>query len=124
MLLLEQAGAGQLLDGKLDYEQETPLLTAYPLRSSEGAIKVAIFNKYPDRSVHLTIDPGERFQAATALRLAAPALDATSEVTLGGAAVDEHGKWAALHDESLTADKNKATLELPAASAVLVTFRS
>lgn len=122
MLLFEQAGAGQLLDCRLDYEQDTPLLTAYSLRSNEGAIKAAIFNKYPNRSVHLTIDSGERIGKAIALRLEAPALDATGGVMLGGAAVDDHGKWNALHEEGLTADKNNAILELPAGSAAVVTF--
>lgn len=124
MLLFEQAGAGQLVECRLDYEQDTPLLTAYPLRSNEGTIKAAIFNKNPDRSVQLTIDPGVRFQAAAVVRLTAPALDSTREVTLGGAGVDNHGGWAALHEERLAADKNKAILELPAGSAALVSFRS
>ena len=124
MLLFEQAGAGQLLESALDYAQETPLLTAYSLRSENGSIKTAIFNKHLDRNIRIAVNPGERAAVATALRLAAPGIDAVSNVTLGAAAVDANGKWKAAHEEHLPVDNNSAIIDLPAGSAVLVSFGS
>jgi hypothetical protein len=72
MLLFAQAGAGLLVESRLDHPELASLLTAYGLRSNTGAIKVAAFNKNLDRSVRLTIDPGQRAQRVSALRLHAP----------------------------------------------------
>jgi hypothetical protein len=124
MLLFEQAGSGHLLESKLDYQQDVPLLTAYSLRSGAGAIKTAIFNKHQDRSVRVTIDPGERHAGATALRLTAPGIDDTSNVALGEAAVDANGQWAASKEEPLRHNGSSVTLDLSAASAALISFRN
>jgi hypothetical protein len=124
MLLFEQAGSGRLLESKLDYQQDVPLLTAYSLRSDAGGIKTAIFNKHQDRNIRIAIDPGERHAGANALRLTAPALDATSNVTLGAAAVDANGNWQAAQQEPLRGSGSNVTLDLPPGSAALVSFRN
>ena len=121
MLLFQQAGSGQLLESKLDYQQDTPLLTAYSLRSDDGSIKTAIFNKHQDRSVRVSIDPGERIGRAISLRLSASAVDATSHITLGLTGVDSSGEWSRQVELPII-DRNAATVELAAGSAALVTF--
>src|ERR1700733_15316546 len=50
MLLFEQAGPGRLVDARLDFQQEVPLLTTYALRGDDGGIKAVVFNKHQDRS--------------------------------------------------------------------------
>jgi hypothetical protein len=122
MLLFSQAGAGQLVETKLEQSERAPLLTAYALRGSTGAIKVAAFNKNPDRSVRLTIDPGQRAQRVSALRLLAPRLDDTTDITFGGAPVGASGAWSATREETLSGENGAAVIELRAASAALVTF--
>jgi hypothetical protein len=124
MLLFQQAGSGQLLESALDYQQDTPLLTAYSLRSEDGSVRTAIFNKHQDRNIRIAIQPGERAASATALRLAAPSVDAISNVTLAEATVDANGKWQAAQEERLTMDNNSATIDLPAGSAALVSFKN
>jgi hypothetical protein len=124
MLLFEEAGAGQLLSSRLDYQQDIPLLTAYSLRSDDGRIKTAIFNKHQDRDIRVTIDLGEHHAGATALRLTAPRIDETSNIFLGGAAVDARGKWRPAQEEPLADNGRGVTLDLPRASAVLVNFRN
>jgi hypothetical protein len=124
MLLFEQAGPGRLVDARLDFQQEVPLLTAYALRGNDGGIKAVVFNKHQDRSVSLTIDSGQRHGGATALRLSAPGIEAASNVTLGGAQVDASGKWKAEQEQKLERSGNGVTLDLPPASAALVTFRN
>ena len=123
MLLFQQAGPGQLLESSLGSNQDVPLLTAYSLRSDEGEIKTVIFNKHQDRNIHITIDPGEKAAGATALRLTAPAIDSTADVTLGNSAVETKGQWQASKQEAVPLAQNLVTLELRASSAVLVSFK-
>lgn len=123
MLLFAQAGAGQLVDAKLDRLELAPLLTAYGLRSNTGAIKVAAFNKNLDRGVRLTIDAGERAQRAISLRLLAPRVDDTTDTTFGGTPVGASGAWSPTRMETLPLENGTAVIELPSASAALITFK-
>jgi len=122
MLLFAQAGSGQLVQSKLEQIEQAPLLTAYGLRSDAGALKVAAFNKNPDRAVRLTVDAGERVQRATALRLVAPRVDDTTDTTFGGSPVGASGSWSPVLEELLSVESGAADIELPAASAALITF--
>jgi hypothetical protein len=81
-----------------------------------------IFNKHRDRSIRITIHPGERVATATALRLSASGIEATSHVTLAAAEVDANGKWQPGQEERLPLSQNSTTIDLSAASAVLVSF--
>ncbi len=122
ILLFAQAGAGQLVETKLDPWEQAPLLTAYGLRSNTGEIKVAAFNKSLDRGVRLTIDAGQRAQRVSSLRLHAPRVDDTTDTTFGGAPVGAGGAWSATREETLSAENGVAVIELPAASAALIAF--
>lgn len=122
MLLFAQAGAGQLVESKLEQLDQAPLFTAYGLRSSSGAIKVVAFNKNLDRGVRLTIDAGQRTQRASSLRLFAPRVDDTTDTTFGGAPVGAGGAWSATREETLSAGNGTTAIELPAASAALIAF--
>ncbi len=122
MLLFAQAGASQLIESKLDAPEAAPLLTSYSLRSNAGSFKVAAFNKHSDRSVHLTLDAGQRAQRVTALRLYAPRIDDTTDTTFGGSPVGAAGAWSAVQQDSLALENGVAVLDLPPASAALITF--
>jgi len=120
MLLFAQAGVGQLIEAKLDGGEQAPLLTAYALRSDAGNIKAAIFNKNLDREIQLDIAaPGK---SATVMRLHAPRIDDTTDVTLAGSPVGANGSWSAGHEENLVAQNGNLVFELPAASAALLSF--
>jgi hypothetical protein len=125
MLLFAEAGAGNLIDAHLD-TQQLPLLTAYGLvnEPAEGgnAAKAVIFNKDAHRAVHLTVDSGGAATQARALRLVAPRLDDTTDVTLGMNPVGPSGAWNAGHEEELPVHSGAASLDLPPGSAALVTF--
>ncbi len=122
MLLFAQAGAGQLVEGNLEPLDQAPLLTAYGLRGITGAINVAAFNKNTDRGVRLAIDAGQRAPRATALRLFAPRVDDTTDATFGGAPVGASGAWSRAQEETLPFENGTAAIELPPASAALITF--
>jgi hypothetical protein len=124
MLLFAQAGAGQLVESKLEKSDRAPLLTAYGLRSDSGATKVAVFNKHLDRGIRLTIDPGQRAQHVRSLRLQGPRVDATTDTAFGGSLVGANGTWSASREETLTMENGTADVDLPAASATLITFES
>jgi hypothetical protein len=120
MLLFAQAGPGQLVESNL--EPSEALLMAYSVRSDNGALKIAAFNKNPDHGVLLTVDPGQRAQRATSLRLHASRIDGATDTTLGGAPVGAAGEWSVARKETLPLENGSAVIELPAASAALITF--
>lgn len=124
MLLFAHAGAGQLVESTLEPRDETPLVTAFGLRNRSGAIQVAAFNKYLDRRVHLSIDVGQHAQRISALRLHAPRVDDTTDATFGGAPVGASGAWSATREETLNLESGAAVIQLPAASAALISFES
>ena len=120
MLLFAEAGAGQLIEAQLEGLEQVPLLTAYALRSSDGSIKVAIFNKNLASGIRLSVNAQGKY--ASGLRLEAPRIDDTTDVTLGAAPVGAVGSWSAAREEKLAAQNGSVVLDLPAASAALLTF--
>jgi hypothetical protein len=122
MLLFAEAGAGQLIETQLDGIDQAPLLTAYGLRAENGTIKVAVFNKNLDRRVRLTVSSGQGPRAKL-LRLRAPRIDDTTDVTLGGAPIGANGEWSAAREETASAQDGSVVIDLPAASGALLTFQ-
>jgi len=121
MLLFAQGGPGQLIEAVLEGCEQAPLLTAHALRADTGAVKVAVFNKNLDRGVRLTVT-GVSAQQAKSLWLRAPRIDDTTDVTLGSAPVGANGEWAAAREEMLAARNGNLIIDLPVASAALITF--
>jgi hypothetical protein len=122
MLLFAQAGAGQLIESRIDRPEQAPLLTAYGIRSNTGVLNVAAFNKNLDRGVRLTIDTGQNAPRVSLLRLHSLRMDDTTDITFGGSTVGPGGAWAIARQEIPRAENGVAVLELPAASAALITF--
>ena len=122
MLLFAEAGAGRLVESKLQELEHAPLLTAYALRSAAGEIKVAAINKNMDRSVRLTIDAGQAARRANCIRLMAPRVDDATDVTFGGSPVGAGGEWSATRKETPSYENGAEVIQLPAASAALITF--
>jgi hypothetical protein len=126
MLLFQQAGAGQLISNTLSQPQTDNMVSAYSLKTPIG-IKTILFNKRPDTKISLTVDPGHSAKRAKVLRLTGPSLDATSGVTLGNDAVDANANWTAKTYSIYPPNHGASglfTIDLPAASAALVTFES
>jgi hypothetical protein len=122
VLLFAQAGAGQLVESKIEGVEQAPLLTAYGIRGDTGVMKVAAFNKNLDRRVRLSIDPGQNARGASVLRLHAPRVDDTTDVTFGGSPVGASGAWSAARVEKVNVENGAAVVELPAASGALIAF--
>jgi len=68
------------------------------------------------------IDPQRAFTAASLVRLSGPAVDATAGITLGASSVDELGAWAPAVREVVGPAGAELALDLPPASAALLTL--
>ena len=95
-------------------------LTAYALRQQRGAIAAAVINKDMTRDAAVRIAGAPQGEAQV-MRLAAPSVSALRGVTLGGAGVGNDGRWGGV-TQSVKIENGRAILNVPAASAALVTF--
>jgi hypothetical protein len=86
-------------------------------------LRVCLINQNITRDECVAIDLGGKFTAASMLRLAGPAIDATAGVTFGGASVDEFGRWAPPMSEEVRLTGHEFIAAVPAASATLVLLR-
>ncbi len=118
MLLFAKAGAGTV---RATSGAPTSInFSAYAIGGSTST-SVVLSNKDATTGVHATVDAGTAITSASALRLAGPALGATSGVTLGGVAIGPDGSFAPT-PEIVSASGTSFTIDVPAASAVLVTL--
>jgi len=125
MLLFAEAGPGHLIEARLEGQGAAPLLTAYGVvNEAQDSVKAVLINKNVDVQVRVHIDAGAQAGIASVLRLAAPRLDDTQDVTLGANPVGGSGAWSAERDEKLPVRDGTAMLDLPAGSAALVTFQA
>jgi hypothetical protein len=123
MLLFAQACRGVLLPTLLipAQDQDTiAALAAFAARERD-TVRVTLINKNATRDLCIEIDPGARFREASVMRLLGPSLDASAGVTLGGASVDAFGAWAPSRLEPLQLENGVLALDIPAASAAVVT---
>ncbi|HXS22373.1 MAG TPA: glycosyl hydrolase family 79 C-terminal domain-containing protein [Steroidobacteraceae bacterium] len=119
MLLFAVAGTGRLVTTELGGEADGSV-SAYGLQSG-GDLKVVILNKNLEDDVILTVDaPGTG--KATVLRLVAPRVEETTDVTFGGSVVGDYGGWAPTVAESVAARQGSLSLHVPKAGAALVTL--
>jgi hypothetical protein len=68
--------------------------TAYTVKSADGALNIVIVNKEVSQNLQLNVECGQSVSSARLLVLSGPALDATSGVTIQGAAVGADGSCA------------------------------
>src|SRR5262249_5549350 len=118
-LLMFAQAPGDLVAISLDSGGAT--LAAYAVRAADGALRVVVINK-DARAAWGRFAPGRRFARGGVRRLAAPSLDAIADVRSGGAAVDDYGGWTPAISEGAQFDGGAIVLDMPGASAALVTL--
>ena len=121
MLMFAQA-RGDLVPARLD--SGGAMLAAYAVRAADGVLRLVLINKDARAAASVRIELGRRFAKGEVSRLVAPALDATAGVRFGGAAVDDYGGWAPAAREDAQFDSGAIVLDVPGASAALVTLQT
>ncbi|HEY6996211.1 MAG TPA: glycosyl hydrolase family 79 C-terminal domain-containing protein [Xanthobacteraceae bacterium] len=121
MLMFAQAARGALVPARL--APDIGELAAFAVRAPEGSLRVCLINADFVRGARVRIDPGRRFAVASVMRLSGPSADATAGVTLGGAGVDDFGRWAPATGELAHATARELAVDVPAASAAVVSLR-
>jgi len=94
-------------------------LTAYATRAGAAAT-VTVINKDMNRDASISIS-GVTANRAQVMRLTAPSLTATTDITLGGASVGDGGTWRG-KSEPVKVASGKVLLDVPSGSAALVTL--
>jgi hypothetical protein len=77
-------------------------------------------NKDLAKPVAASVAVDARFTKGQAMRLTAPSVNATSDVTFAGASVNADGTWAPKTTEALTLSAGNTTITIPPASAALL----
>lgn len=120
MLLFAAAGAGRLVMTELDGVTDGSL-TAFGLKSRDGALKAVVLNRNLDADVTLAVDaPGLRMTSV--MRLLAPRPDDRTDVTFGGSVVGNDGAWMPAVTQTRAARQGVVTLRMPRASGALLTL--
>jgi hypothetical protein len=122
MLAFAQMARGALVPARLAAASGD--LKAFTVRDPEGNLRLCLINKDLRRAAHVTIDPGKSFANASIMRLVGPAADATAGITLGGASVDEFGRWTPADTEVVQPQAREISVEVPASSVVLITMHA
>lgn len=120
MLMFAQAARGALVPARLTSDSGD--LRAFAVRAPEGTLQVFLINKDLRRGARVRIDAGRSFATSAVMRLAGPAADATAGITLGGARVDDFGRWALATDEVAHSAPREIAVDVPAISAALVSM--
>ncbi len=121
MLLVAQAGAGDMLPATVAADGLN--VSAYAIALDDGSTNVVLVNKDAANGVNALVDVGTPLAAATGAYLLAPALDATTGVTLSGASITPAGDWSPGVPYNLAVNGTVVTVDVPPAAAVLIRAR-
>jgi hypothetical protein len=119
VLAFSVAGRGELLQTEVG-----PTLTeikAYATRSKDSALTITLINKGATGAI-LRLDTKSSSRQASVIRLEGPAVDARTEVTLGGAEITAAGAWKASKQEVLPVSSGQLSIPLAATSAAILNF--
>jgi uncharacterized protein (TIGR03437 family) len=120
LLLFRAAARGRVVP--VTVSANTVNLTAYGALDDDGTLRVTVINKDMAADAAVSIAPGAGYTTALAMRLAAPAVDSTTGVTLGGASVQADGSWLPAQLENVSSSGGAFPITVRAASAVLAVF--
>ncbi len=120
MLAFARASKGQRL--AVDYDPTTLNLSAYAVAESEKRTSVTIVNKDPGPGTKVNIACDRQIGKAEVMRLTGPSLESKQEVTLGGSTVTSNGEWQRPALEPVRANGTMCEVNIPGASAAIVTL--
>jgi hypothetical protein len=120
LLLFRAAAQGRMVP--LDVAANGVNLTAYGVVDNDDTLRVTVINKDLAQNAAVTLTAGSGYTRASVMRLAAPAVDSTTGVTLGGATVAVDGSWSPAQLENGTVNGGAFHTTVSAGSAALVTL--
>jgi hypothetical protein len=97
-------------------------LEAFALRMPDRSIRLVLDNPDPRRATTARVRVDQPVAAGAVLRLTGPSLGATSQIRFGGSEVDDAGSWHPRSVERLPIAGPVVRVDVPAASAALVTL--
>lgn len=119
MLLFRQAAQGRVVPVEC---QTSANFIAHAVLGDDHKLRVVLINKDLTQSVKASIAAGASFKKAEIIRLSAPSVTSTEEITLAGNAVAKDGTWAPQPGEKLPCVNGKFKVTSPAGSAALLTI--
>ena len=119
MLLFHQAARGRIVSVEC---RTTGNFAAHAVMGDDHKLRVVLINKDLKQSVKASIASGLLGNQAQLIRLSAPSVTSTEEVTLAGNAVAKDGKWTPQPGEKVPCVNGKLEVFLLAASAALLTI--
>jgi Glycosyl hydrolase family 79 C-terminal beta domain len=119
MLAFSLAGRGELL--RTEVSPATTEIKTYATRSKTGSLQLTLINKGATGAT-LRLDTKSSSRQASVIRLQGPAVDARTQVTLGGAEITAAGTWKAAKKEVLSVDSGQLAIALAASSAAILNF--
>lgn len=120
LFLFSRLAGGELLATRTSYPRAG--VEAYAVELPDGRIAILLLNTARAANAEVTLRLPFPPISESMIRLRAPALDATSGVTLGGARLTQAGFWAPHPPRWLALPANQSAVRLPAASAMLMTL--
>jgi hypothetical protein len=119
MLFFRQAAEGRVLP--VETRSKGVNLTSHAVLGPDGTLRVAFINKDLRTNAKVGIKFGNRSYQATVMRLSAPSVGAKTGITLGRSGVASDGSWRPKPSETLTAGSGGFQIDVPAASAAMLT---
>ncbi len=119
MLLFHYAGQGRIIpvdSGTSD------VLRTYATLGDDGKVRIVLINMDASRNITARITAEKPYTSATAMRLTGESLDSSSNITFGGSRVMSDGTWSPDDIEMVHHTDDYYELDVPAASAVLITM--
>jgi len=119
LLLVRQVEGGRWVPVTPD---RTGPLESFALRMPDGSIRLVLDNPDPHRAMTARVRVDEHVANRAVLLLTGPSLGATSQVTFGGKEVTDAGSWQPRTVERASIADPVVQIDVPAASAALVTL--
>ncbi|MEI6712568.1 MAG: glycosyl hydrolase family 79 C-terminal domain-containing protein [Verrucomicrobiota bacterium] len=119
LLMFRQAGQGRMVSSE---SVSAANFTAHAVMGNDHQLRVTLINKDLTHPVTVEIKSGTTARSASLMRLSAPSIAATKDVTLGGSSVQEDGTWKPEAADKLSVLDGKTAATLPPGSAALLTF--
>jgi len=117
MLFFSRAAQGRLVATEAKSDAH---LIAHSVLGADGKLRVTLVNKDITKPIAASVTAGTAYTKGQVLRLIAPSVDATTDVTFAGATVNADGTWGPKTTEALSLSAGRTTIILPPTSAALL----